>query len=175
MVGWIGLLIKRKSLMQLFSLNKDKALGLHGFTFLPCMLEHVKWRFPKLFSEFTEWGILNASPNTIFITLIPKYGLEKIAGFKTISLVASLCKMLLEVLASQLKELMKYIMLHFRGAFVHERNHLDGMLGCIDSRQKELRTGFGIHWHWKCIWSCVASGPFFFICFKEWGKCSWWI
>lgn len=88
--------------------------------------------------------MLNACPNTIFMTPIPNYGLEKIAGFRTVRLVGSLLKVLSVVLASQLKELMKYIMLHFRGAFVQERKGLDGVLGCIDSKKKERQTGFGI-------------------------------
>ena len=61
----------------------------------------------RIFREFYETGRFIRSLNTTFIVMIPKKGgAEDLKDFRPISLVGSLYKLLLKVLANRLKGVM---------------------------------------------------------------------
>ena len=57
-----------------FQLNRDKALGVDGFTMVlyqECW-DVIKEDLMKVFHEFHSFGIINQSTNATFISLVPK-------------------------------------------------------------------------------------------------------
>lgn len=80
-----------------FSMNKDKALDLDGFSM---HFYHVAWDvlkddLMKVFAEFYERGIMSIGMRSTFIDLIPrKEGPKELSDYTPISLVCSLYKII---------------------------------------------------------------------------------
>ena len=101
----------------------------------------------RMFWEFHETGKFVWSLNTTFIVMIHiKRGAEDFKDFRLISLVSSLYKMLVKVLANRLKKVMDSLVNEAQNAFVRGRQILDASLianKVIDSMVKRKEKGIG--------------------------------
>lgn len=93
--------------------------------------------------EFHEKGKFSKHIGASFIVLIAKKaGAENIRDFRPISLIGAIYKVLAKVLASRLQKVLPSLISAAKGAFVHGRQILDGVLianECIHSRFKTRR------------------------------------
>ena len=93
-------------------LNDDKALGPNGF---PIALWSFSWDFVKdevmgFFKDFFQNDQFVKSLNATFLVLVPKGStVEDLKDLRPISLVGSLYKILLKVLANRIKSVMRLI------------------------------------------------------------------
>ena len=79
--------------------------------------------------EFHEHGRFVRSLNSTFLVLIPKNpGAEDLRGFRPISLVGGLYKLLAKVLANRLKKVVGKVVSSAQNAFVEGRQILDAAL-----------------------------------------------
>lgn len=93
-----------------FSKEKDKSLGLDGFSMLfyqECW-DILKEDIMKVFVEFYENGIIGKGVNSTVLVLLPKKSNAKeLSKFLPISLIGSLYKIIANVLSQRLKEVME--------------------------------------------------------------------
>lgn len=97
-----------------------------------------------MLSEFHQRGNLNKDINATFLTLIPKVpNLVQLKGYRPISLVDCVNKLLAKILDNHLKTILPHIISSFQGAFIAGRQILDGLLianELIDSRKKSKKA-----------------------------------
>ena len=131
----------------LSSCCSDKALGPDGFTmafWLFCW-DVVKSEILGLFREFYLHRTFQISLNSMFLVLIPKKeGAIDLRDFRPISLVGSVYKLLVKVLANRLKLVMGEVISDSRQAFVQRRQILDVVLiasEAFDSRLEDNTSG----------------------------------
>ena len=94
-----------------------------------------------MLSEFHQRGKLNRETNATFLCLIPKVPnpIIDLKDFRPISLVGCIYKLLSKILANKLQKVLPHIIGLNQGAFVLNRQILDGILivnELIDSRKK---------------------------------------
>ena len=173
-------------------LNDDKAPGPDGF---PIAFWSFSWDFVKdevmgFFKDFFQNDQFVKSLNATFLVLVPKGStVEDLKDLRPISLVGSLYKILLKVLANRIKSVMRLIISQSQNAFVEGRQILDAALianEAVDSilRRKEKgilckldiekaydhirwdfilqtleRMGFGSKWIRWMNW-CISTASF---------------
>ncbi|RVW59240.1 LINE-1 reverse transcriptase-like [Vitis vinifera] len=176
----------------LLEMDGDKAPGPDGFTvaFWQECWDFVKEEILELFKEFYEQRSFVKSLNTTFLVLIPKKGgAEDLGGFRPISLLGGLYKLLAKVLANRLKKVLGRVVSLDQNAFVKGRQILDASLianEVIDAWQKRKekglickldiekaydsiswdflmkilrKLGFGSRWM-EWIWWCISTAKF---------------
>lgn len=126
-----------------FSMDKDKSLGLDGFSSLfyqECWVV-VKYLM-EVFNEFYDSCTINKSTNATFIVLVPKK--EDVCDFfdfRPISLMSSLYKIIVKVLSMRIRKLMGGLVSTFQGAFVNviTNNIIDNEL--VDGKRRCKEQG----------------------------------
>lgn len=90
----------------IFECDRNKSPSLDGFSmgFYQENWERIKPDMERVFKEFFERGITDRAMNETFVCLIPKKRMEKVKDFRPISLVTSLYKIIVKVLATRLKK-----------------------------------------------------------------------
>ena len=107
---------KEEVFNALSTLNGDKAPGPDGFSmaFWQCCWDVVKEKVMGFFRDFHNHGRFVKSLNATFLVLMPKKGgVEDLKDFKPISLVGSLYKLLVKVLANRLKKMISKVVSFF--------------------------------------------------------------
>ena len=115
----------------LMDMNGDKASSPDGFTmaFWQCCWEFVKEEVLEMFKEFHEQNSFLKSLNNTFLVLLPKKGgAEELGGFRPISLLGGLYKLLAKVLANRIKKVIGKVVSSDQNAFVMDRQILDASL-----------------------------------------------
>ena len=131
----------------LMEMNGDKAPGPDGFTlaFWQSCWEFIKEEILEMFKEFYEHSSFLKSLNNTFLVLSPKKsGAEDLGGFRPISLLEGLYKLLTKVLANRLKIVVGKVVSTSQNAFVRGRQILYASLianEVIDSWQKRKEKG----------------------------------
>ena len=116
--------LKRRRFFELSELERDKALGPDGFTMA---FYHYCWGVVErdvlaVFEEFYQHSKFEKSLNAIFLALVPKKnGAFNIRDFRPISLVGSVYKILVKVLANYLKEVLDQLISESQNSFVGGR------------------------------------------------------
>lgn len=109
-----------------FGLNGDKAPGPDEFTlaFWKFCWDIVKHEVMGFFAEFHSSDCFERSLNSTFIVLIPKKGgTDNLKDFRPISLVGSLYKILVKVLANRLKRVVGNVISNSQYAFVEDKTN----------------------------------------------------
>ena len=128
-------------------MNGDKAPGPDGFTlaFWQFCWDIVKHEVMGFFAEFHSSSRFERSLNSTFIVLIPKKGgTDDLKDFRPISLVGSLYKILVKVLANRLKRVVGNVISNSQYAFVEGRQILNAVLianEALDLRLKSAKGG----------------------------------
>ena len=127
--------------------NADKALGLDGFTmaFVQSCWSLVKTDIMKVFHIFHAHATFEKSLNATFLALIPKkIDVVDVKGFRPISLVGELYKIIVKVLANRMRRVVHSPISESQNAFVKGRQILDFVLiasECLDNRLKARVPG----------------------------------
>ena len=111
-------------------MDRDKASRPDGFTiavFQDCW-DVIKEDLVRVFAEFHKSKIINQRTNASFIVLLPKKNMsKKISDYRPISLITSLYKIIVKVLARHLREVLHKTIHSTQGAFVQGRQILDAV------------------------------------------------
>lgn len=114
-----------------FSIDKDKSLGLDGYTSLSYQecWDIIKDDLMKVFCKFHGSGIINKCTNATYIVLVPKKeNVTNCSDFWPISHVSSLYKIITEVLYVCLRNVMGSFVSNCQGGFVKGRQITDDIL-----------------------------------------------
>ncbi|MDV3193946.1 MAG: reverse transcriptase domain-containing protein [Sweet potato little leaf phytoplasma] len=97
----------------------------HHFDFIIILL---------IYQEFFENDIVNKRTNETYICLIPKKkNASKVRDFRSISLVASLYKIIAKVLADRLKDILPSTISDCQATFIQGRQILDAILTAAET------------------------------------------
>ncbi|KAK3199551.1 hypothetical protein Dsin_022966 [Dipteronia sinensis] len=129
------------------SCDGNKARGPDGLNlnFIKSNWDNIRDDFLGFLKEFHKDGEIVKHLNRTFIVLIPKIGKpERMLDFRPISLVDSLYKVLLKVLADRLRRVMNSIIGETQMAFVRQRQIIDSFVVAkeIIHKWKKDQTGF---------------------------------
>ena len=108
----------------LMEMNGDKAPGPDGITvaFWQSCWDFAKVEILEMFKEFHEHSSFLKSLNNTFLVLIPKKsGVEDLGGFRPISLLGGLYKLLAKVIANRIKKVVGKVVSTTQNAFVTGR------------------------------------------------------
>ncbi|XP_026438254.1 uncharacterized protein LOC113336795 [Papaver somniferum] len=133
------------STIKSFKLNKSPGPDGFPIEFYKVSWEVIKNDFMKVVKEFNEIGGVNWRLNFTFLSLIPKKkDAVQLKDFRPISLVSTIYKIFSKVLANRLKVVIPNLISQSQGAFLAERQILDGILianELIDSRKMQGKEG----------------------------------
>lgn len=127
------------------SMEDDKALGPDGFLikFLKVCWEVVGDDVMEVLSDFHSKGQWCKILSTTFITLIPKKkGVVELKGFRSISLVGCIYKLLAKILAIRLKMVLGDVITKSQHAFVPIRQMIDCSLMANEIIDAMKRVGW---------------------------------
>lgn len=117
--------------LVVFSSDQDKSPRPDGFStsfFQECW-GVVKGDFLKVFEEFFRNGVVNSTINHTYLYLISKKtDSRRLKDYRPISLVTSIYKIIMKVLANRLREVSSDTILTSQDAFVKDRQILDVVL-----------------------------------------------
>lgn len=127
-----------------FSMDKDKSLGLDGFSmhFYQVCWDIIKDDLMKVFVEFYDGGVISKGMNATFIVLVPKKEARDFSDFRPINLVSSLYKIISKVLSLRMCLVMNEIVSHSLRALVCGKQIVDGILVAnelVDGRKKSRK------------------------------------
>lgn len=113
------------------ALGSNKSPGPDGYTaeFFKKTWNILKADLLKVFQDFFEKGIINASVNETYICLIPKkIDTRTMGDYRPISLTTGLYKIIARVLSNRLKVVLRTTIMCYQSAFVEDRQILDASL-----------------------------------------------
>jgi hypothetical protein len=133
---------EHKVLQAMLSMDGDKVPGSNGFSiaFFRSCWAIVKDDLLLEFYNFHEHGIFKKSLNATFVALIlEKTRQLEVGDFKAISMVGSVYKIMVKVLASRLKHVLGAVILNNHNPFIGWRQILDSILMANEFLDSRLR------------------------------------
>ncbi|KAL6525382.1 hypothetical protein OROHE_015689 [Orobanche hederae] len=109
----------------------DRSPGPDGFNlgFFKACWDIIKGDLCRVFEEFYVNGRITRGCNSFFIVLIPKKeGATRLSQFRPVSLIGSLYKVIVKVLARRMRPVMESVIGESQSAFIQGRNILDGII-----------------------------------------------
>lgn len=146
-----------------FKLNKSPGPDKFPIEFYRASWDVIKEDFMKVVDEFNEKGGVDWRLNCTFLSLIPKKNAAiELKDFRPISLVSTIYKILSKVLANRLKVVMPNLISQSQGAFLSERQILDGIYLLltnllVQEKEKEKKE-LCASWIWKKLMIMFFGG-----------------